>query len=456
VTTATPWAISRVCVDGLFDLYSYEIPHKKQKGDFSKLLILYGDNGSGKTTILKLLFHLLSPELRRGHKTFVARTIFRKIAVTFANGTQVLAIREEGETKGQFTLIITRENDSLSCTFFVDDSGVVPSSSVTSEQVAVFRRLAEMDISFYFLSDNRKIQLSVPIVSGSERFEDTPAHEEELFTRSLYREHRDRPDSVDVLVATTIERTVEWIRNQVTQASNVGAENANSIYVDVVRRIARLPQKSAVESGLSRQSITRNLKEAAKRNELYSRYELTAPLDVGPLVAALAKSPPRNRPVILSVLRPFVEGTIARLDALGRVQLLLETLLRNFNSFFADKRAEFTLKGGFQFISANGAILKSSDLSSGEKHLLLIFCNSIMSTGTRSIFIIDEPELSLNVKWQRKLVPVLLELSKGAAVQYIFATHSVELLTDTFSNVVRLRSTQKDGKRDRRRNKASH
>jgi energy-coupling factor transporter ATP-binding protein EcfA2 len=452
---SAPWAISRIVVDGLFGLYSYEIPAARQHADFSKLLILYGDNGSGKTTILSLLFHLLSPESRRGHKTFVAQTMFKRIAVHFANGGDVTATRAKDRQKGTFDMSVNLNGKSTSCTFQVDESDAVPASTITPEQVEVYRRLAELDIYFYFLSDNRKIQLSAPIAGQSGRSYATAEHEEELFSRTFYEEKRRHPNAVDILITSTVDRTTEWIRQQVTQASNVGAENANNIYIDIVRRIAKLPEKGRLETSLSPRSITRSLKMAAKRNERYSQFELTAPLDVGPLVTALANAHPRNRPVILSVLKPFVEGTIARLDALGKIQLLLETLLRNLNSFLVDKEIAFTLKKGFRIVSANQMNLDPTDLSSGEKHLLLILCNSIMSTGNRSVFIIDEPELSLNVKWQRKLVPVLLELSQAASVQYIFATHSVELLANSFDNVVKLR-TLKDGKRIGRRNQASN
>src|SRR6266852_1188197 len=446
-----PWAISRVRVEGLFGLYTYEIPSQKQRSDFSKLLILYGDNGSGKTTILKLLFHLLSPESRQGHKTFVARTMFRRLSVKLADGTEVAASRTGDRAIGDFDMHVDTNGKSASCTFKVNERIAVP-SELNPEQMDVYRRLADLDIYFYFLSDNRKIQFSSPLIEPGQRgYAVMDPDEEELFSRTFFREKGRPPDAVDALVTATIDRTVEWIRQQVTQASNVGAENANNIYVDIVRRIAKLPEKGKLETSLSPRSITRSLKIAAKRNDGYSRFELTAPLDVAPLISALAKAPARNRPVILTVLKPFVEGTLARLDALGKIQLLVETLLRNLNAFVVDKKISFTLKKGFQVVSANGLNLSPSDLSSGEKHLLLMLCNSITSTGHRRVCIIDEPELSLNVKWQRTLVPVLLELSQTSPVQYIFATHSVELLANSFDNVVKLRSL-KNGQRVGRRN----
>ena len=74
-------------------------------------------------------------------------------------------------------------------------------------------------------------------------------------------------------------------------------------------------------------------------------------------------------------------------------------------------------------------------LSSGEKQLLLLFCNIITAREQASIFIIDEPELSLNVVWQRKLVNALLAFSEGSSIQLILASHSIELLTQYDQNV---------------------
>lgn len=51
---------------------------------------------------------------------------------------------------------------------------------------------------------------------------------------------------------------------------------------------------------------------------------------------------------------------------------------------------------------------------------------------------IDEPEISLNIKWQRRLVQSLLDIAKGANTQFIFASHSMELLAQHRERVVRL------------------
>lgn len=60
----TSLGIRRVTVKGLFGLYDYDIPVASKSREFPKVLILYGDNGSGKTSILRLIFHLLACEER--------------------------------------------------------------------------------------------------------------------------------------------------------------------------------------------------------------------------------------------------------------------------------------------------------------------------------------------------------------------------------------------------------
>jgi ABC-type glutathione transport system ATPase component len=51
---------------------------------------------------------------------------------------------------------------------------------------------------------------------------------------------------------------------------------------------------------------------------------------------------------------------------------------------------------------------------------------------------IDEPEISLNIKWQRQLIKALLGIADEGRVQFIFASHSIELLSQHRDRVVKL------------------
>jgi predicted ATPase len=63
----------------------------------------------------------------------------------------------------------------------------------------------------------------------------------------------------------------------------------------------------------------------------------------------------------------------------------------------------------------------SSDLlSAGEKQMLSFLCYNAFAS--KSCIFIDEPEISLHVDWQRLLFPILLKQSTGN--QFIVATHS--------------------------------
>lgn len=64
-------------------------------------------------------------------------------------------------------------------------------------------------------------------------------------------------------------------------------------------------------------------------------------------------------------------------------------------------------------------------LSAGEKQLLSFLCYSAFYTNL--IFMVDEPELSLHLDWQRKLISSLTEL--GSSNQFFFVTHSPAIYT---------------------------
>lgn len=75
-------------------------------------------------------------------------------------------------------------------------------------------------------------------------------------------------------------------------------------------------------------------------------------------------------------------------------------------------------------IETDGGPVELSSLSSGESQLLMILLQC-MNGGTSSI-LIDEPELSLHLDWQRSLIGAMRTVNPDA--QLLLATHSPEIL----------------------------
>lgn len=69
-----------------------------------------------------------------------------------------------------------------------------------------------------------------------------------------------------------------------------------------------------------------------------------------------------------------------------------------------------------------------SGLSSGERQVLILltYLAFSMDSSKSSIFLVDEPELSLHLHWQAKLIPAMRKLTPNGC-QVIMATHAPEI-----------------------------
>ena len=75
-------------------------------------------------------------------------------------------------------------------------------------------------------------------------------------------------------------------------------------------------------------------------------------------------------------------------------------------------------------------------LSSGEKQLIILLTEALLQKRNSTIFLADEPELSLHISWQRKILPSLNSLNPNA--QIIVATHSPEIVGKWSSNTINM------------------
>ena len=156
-------SIRRISVTNLFGMYDYDLCVSDDTIKPEKILILYGDNGSGKTSILKIAFHLLAPEAKAGHKSEVSPIPFKRFEIELHNDTIIWAERSRGKLKGSFSMGIKSRRQKEKIIDFVAVEGY--SIRSTSDKHDVQTReflgyLRNLDISLYLLSDDRTIRLA--------------------------------------------------------------------------------------------------------------------------------------------------------------------------------------------------------------------------------------------------------------------------------------------------------
>lgn len=102
------------------------------------------------------------------------------------------------------------------------------------------------------------------------------------------------------------------------------------------------------------------------------------------------------------------------------------------SEFINDK--SFSFSHGDLRIEAHEDEIHYDSLSSGEKQLLILFIETLMQKQNPYIFLTDEPELSLHIAWQRKIIPAIKKLNPNA--QIIAATHSPEVASKYRDSII--------------------
>ncbi len=92
------------------------------------------------------------------------------------------------------------------------------------------------------------------------------------------------------------------------------------------------------------------------------------------------------------------------------------------DELFADTGKTIVRTANEIFFSQIGETLVPYQLSSGEKQMLAILLTVLIQDNKHSVLFMDEPEVSLHVEWQKRLIDIVLEMNPN--VQIILTTHS--------------------------------
>jgi predicted ATP-dependent endonuclease of OLD family len=81
-----------------------------------------------------------------------------------------------------------------------------------------------------------------------------------------------------------------------------------------------------------------------------------------------------------------------------------------------------------------GETLVPYQLSSGEKQMLAILLTVLVEDNQPYVLFMDEPEVSLHIEWQKRLIDLCVELNPN--VQIILTTHSPAVIMNGWIDAV--------------------
>ena len=362
--------------------------------------------------------------------------------IILANGTRLTASRLGDSLTGDFELTVTTSNGEVHSAMINTEPGtnIVTTESTSDEgRFLLSEVLAHLELDVFYLSDSRDLRSD----TIDERLTDRQRRQMLLpdnvddHVSSLWAHERRHRRSV---LTEYIRRTEQSLNLLAMHAASKGETNARQSFLDILRTIAlaTAPEGVALDDQVAQ--LNAELSEIAQISEQLAEFRLVSVIDAPSLSKTLMDANCRTRPVAVQVLRPFLDGQRQRLDALQDTYQTIRRFVETTNTYLNDKYVTFNIFDGLKIRLPEGE-LDPDLLSSGEKHLLLIFLNVITPSERSQLFIIDEPELSLNVKWQRTLVDSLVNLCQSASSQFLLATHSIELLTNHIDQVVRVGSS---------------
>lgn len=425
--------IEKISVDSLFGHLDYTIRFGEgpsEDGDFS---FLYAKNGGGKTTILRLLFSTLCRLWAPGVRSYIAMVPFSHFSVSLSNGHVITLDRPKGELYGSYSVIFGES--SAQDVISVD---VSPERKVFRDENRAFAEylsyLDELDFDLVFIADDRRIHSTMDVLSP--RYHTRRGHGgileagrsidfTQYYPQALRNEAYEEQNRMDL--RPVVRATMDWLRRSAVDRAGESELNANKIYSTVLSTLSN-PRAKKDNPELIRHTIVEKLDSIRLVMENFSSFELVKDVPLDDFEKAIDSSQADNLFLIDQVLSPYLDTILSRFSSLHYLYSHLQAYRDGINQLFAHKYINIGVNSGIN-IRSDHADIGFDSLSSGERQVFILLSSVLMATSKNCIFILDEPEISLNIEWQRSLFDILSEVSFAAPIQFLTATHSIEILS---------------------------
>jgi energy-coupling factor transporter ATP-binding protein EcfA2 len=262
-----------------------------------RLTLIYGANGTGKTTLLRMLFDGLSSAHDRGHRNALAQIRFQSFVIQFLNGDVIEYARPDASA-GPFKASVDRSGDRSSWAYHPDEPTSYELDSRTreprparphSDEAAFLTALANLQVNPVFLTDTRVLTSDLVQADGDdERYYYRARMPSGAYVDQLVQRERDT-DLRDAL-----SRVHDYLRRVVFTGTQLGSERADTVYASVAEAIVTAPSPTGRPPKSTIPDLQTRVQELERRIADFTRYSLIPAIRASRLLAALRRAEPKQ------------------------------------------------------------------------------------------------------------------------------------------------------------------
>lgn len=433
----------------LFDIFNHTINYDQDE----RITILTAPNGYGKSMSLKIIYNLFNKRF-----DFFIKLPFKKIIFTFDNNKFIEIQKEINEDDALIKFVLKDKNQEISSFKY--------SSNLFISQ---FRKTMPM----------RKVEEFIPEFmernrDNSDEWKNNFTNEILSFSEIIYRYSDYIPE--DIIRQFDIDIPSEF---------NILLEKLQVYFIQEQRIILREPisNKRFIGGAVIKDTIERHAYELSEKMKeiIYEYVQVAQSLDSSfpkrlfqektlvfdeKVLKTKLKSLQEQRDKTYKygflklnkdsffeedeirvsdakVLSLYIKDSEKKLavfsDLVNKIELFTKILNeRRFNF----KRIEIDKEKGFVFKSQNDSILQLTELSSGEQHEVILLFELLFKATENSLVLIDEPEISLHVVWQKEFLNDIKEIIDLKKIDIVIATHSPQIINERWDLTVNLEASE--------------
>ncbi|MDN0096196.1 MULTISPECIES: AAA family ATPase [Yersinia] len=362
---------------------------------------LIGANGSGKTTIINIISSALSVDVGQ-----LLAMPFSDLSILFTKGEMV---RVERTSKTNVNFFISYEGDLF--TFILEDDEY---NYIMDQRIDEAKTLISKFSTMDFLPLSR---------SGKKEYEQDPFS-----------------DSLSDPVHTKLDIIKNELVNRFSRQSKIYNKIASNFQRDIFNKLLEFPGEDELSFFNDSSKLDR---EEASLREISN---FMSPQKIGSSNKKLENYFQKLRGVMSNLEKKDNNLTVSDFGIMfnaWRTSSLIadyenlkkkkEHIFRTQNEFFEVFKLFFPSEKEIILSSQNQLVMNAknghvslNELSSGEKQMIILLGQIYLSESKPILYIADEPEVSLHVKWQDKVVDALMTINPNA--QFLLATHSPDVI----------------------------